>query len=181
MESNGTTPNNGMTPEGDDALALALAGGKSQLAAAELAGVSRATVQRRLADPEFVSRVEAIRREWTERATGHLTEAAMEAVIKLRNIIASEGESSVHVAAARAILANLKLEGCAECERRAELERNPPPKTLEQELAHDRYIKEEYARLQALEARIIEEVRKEEAELMARMPPMKVLAYADDV
>lgn len=138
-----------VTPEGDDALVLALAGGKSQTAAAELAGVCRDTVYRRMQNPVFRARIEAVRRGWLDRAAGQLADGAVEAVIRLRKIVEDESEATRdQVAAAKALLASLKLAGeCPECKRRAE-EANRP-RTLEEQLAHDAYIEREYKRIEA--------------------------------
>ena len=63
-----------------DVLLAALACGASQEKAAQQAGVSRSTVQRRLADPEFQRQLEAFRAELVQRTTAVLTASGLEFV-----------------------------------------------------------------------------------------------------
>jgi hypothetical protein len=169
------------TPEGDDALLLALAGGKSQTAAAELAGVCRDTVQRRLRDPEFRARIEAARSDMIERAVGQMAEAAVEAVATLRNLLTNDKTPAVQAAAAGKILANLNLgeRDCRECKRRADEAKNPPPLTVAQQMAQARWIKSEYAKIMQQEAEAARLNKIEEEEMLKGRTPMKVLAYED--
>lgn len=144
------------TPEGDSVLILALAGGKSQGAAAVLAGLDPKTVWKRLKDPAFRGQIEAVRKDMIDRAVGHMAESAVDAVVYLRNLLQRDenaceecGRSdnvSASVTAARALLDRLNLGGqCQECKRRAEGERNRPPLTLDVLLAEDARIKAELA------------------------------------
>ena len=70
----------------DDTLVVALACGSTAEAAAQKAGVSSATVYRRLADPTFQAKLSAARSEMVGRATAMLTAAAMEAVKTLLDL-----------------------------------------------------------------------------------------------
>ena len=58
----------------DDVLITSLARGESQTHAARLAGCGARTVHRRLADPEFRSRIEAFRAEMLSQASGRLAD-----------------------------------------------------------------------------------------------------------
>jgi hypothetical protein len=66
------SPNVG--PEKDSLLALALASGQSTAAAAEQAGISQRTVERRLADPAFRRQVADFRGELLATALGRLAD-----------------------------------------------------------------------------------------------------------
>ena len=113
-----------MTKKTDEALILHLASGTTVEAAAELAGISRATAFRRLQDPEFQRRVKQARGEMIERAAGHLAAGATEASITLRNLLASDSEK-VRLAAAKTIIEGvLKVRDATEFEERlAKLEK----------------------------------------------------------
>jgi hypothetical protein len=87
----------------DDALALALATGKTLRAAAEAAGVSERTGTRRWGDPNFRRKVFALRGELLGCALGRLVDASVEAVDVLRGLLQSEHDS-VKLSAARALL-----------------------------------------------------------------------------
>ena len=107
-----------MTKKTDEALILHLASGTTVEAAAELAGISRATAFRRLQDPEFQRRVKQARGEMIERAAGHLAAGATEASITLRNLLASDSEK-VRLAAAKTIIEGvLKVRDATEFEER---------------------------------------------------------------
>src|SRR5262249_45162798 len=113
-----------MAKKTDEVLVLHLASGTTVEAAAELAGISRATAFRRLKDVEFQRRVKQARGEMIERAAGHLAAGATEASITLRNLLASECEK-VRLAAAKTIIEGvLKVRDATEFEERlAQLER----------------------------------------------------------
>jgi hypothetical protein len=78
---------------GSEVLALGVARGLSLTAAAEEAGVSRATATRRRAEPEFAKQVSAFRAELFDRAAGQLADATMEAVDALRVLLKSDSEA----------------------------------------------------------------------------------------
>jgi hypothetical protein len=88
----------------DEALLLALACGATVENAARKAGVSERTVRRRLADPAFKKRLDAIRGDMVQRAMGMLTAAAMEAVKTLVALQDKEQPAASRLGAARAIL-----------------------------------------------------------------------------
>ncbi len=88
----------------DDALVAALAGGSTVQAAAQLGGVSEATVYRRLKDPAFRRRIATARAEVLERALGHLAQGSAEAAIVLRSLLAESKDERIRLAAARAVL-----------------------------------------------------------------------------
>jgi hypothetical protein len=64
----------------DEQLLLAIACGASTEAAAQKAGMSRATANRRLNDPEFKRRLQKLRQEMVSRTADGLTAAGMESV-----------------------------------------------------------------------------------------------------
>src|SRR5213076_2878200 len=88
----------------DRLLLLALACGATKENAARKAGVSERTVYRRLKDPEFRQRLQAIRTDMVQRAANVLTAAAMEAVKTLLSLQEGSVSNSVRLGAARAIL-----------------------------------------------------------------------------
>ena len=84
----------------DDALVLALACGLSAEQAAKQAGVSPATVYRRLADPAFQTRAEELRHEMITRAAAMLTTAGVESVRTLADLLKSSYAPAVRLNAA---------------------------------------------------------------------------------
>jgi len=91
-------------PQSDAALAVALAAGMSQQAAAEAVGVSRATVTRRLRDPAFEARVEELRAAHARRLAERLGALGDRACDALEHVLArGEGEGA-RVSAARTVL-----------------------------------------------------------------------------
>jgi len=88
----------------DDALLLALACGATKENAALKAGVSERTVYRRLKDPDFRQRLQALRSDMVQRAANVLTASAMEAVKTLLSLQEGTVTNSVRLGAARAIL-----------------------------------------------------------------------------
>ncbi len=86
-------------------IAALVAAGLSQHSVAEKARVSRASVARRLADPEFRVAVEAARRKLWERTTGKLAAASVRAANKLCLLLKS-GDEKIQLHAAKAILEN---------------------------------------------------------------------------
>src|SRR5688572_32904600 len=98
----------------DDALVLALACGSTAEAAGAKAGVSKSTVQRRLADAAFQRKLADARAEMVGRATAMLTAAAMEAVKPLLDLQGKSVAPSARLGAAKAVLEignRLRLEG----------------------------------------------------------------------
>lgn len=89
--------------KGDEKLIGELAGGKSYEAVAQLCGCDRATVYRRMKNPAFRRRVRAARRDVLERTLGHVAQAAVSAVVALRNLLKSPSEK-VRLGAAVAVL-----------------------------------------------------------------------------
>ncbi len=89
--------------KGEPGLALALASGKSYSKAASDAGVSLATVTRRMADPDYRRHVQQARAEMIEQASGALADATTSAVSTLVGLLEAESEQS-RLSAARAIL-----------------------------------------------------------------------------
>ena len=103
----------------DDALVLALACGLSAEQAAKQAGVSPATVYRRLQDPAFQSRAADLRRDMLARAAAMLTAAAVESVRTLADLLKPANAPATRLNAARAILEHgVKLRALVEVEAR---------------------------------------------------------------
>src|SRR5215471_14033715 len=73
----------------EDALLLALACGASVDQAARQCGLSSRTVYRRLAEPDFRRRLQALRGDMVSRTAGTLTAAAGEAVRTLLELLKS--------------------------------------------------------------------------------------------
>ena len=108
----------------DESLLMALACGATIESAARNAGVSQATVYRRLRDPQFCRRLQQIRSDMVQRTAGMLTAAAGEAVKTLLSLQDPAAPAAVRLGAARAILElGVKLRETAElAERIAALE-----------------------------------------------------------
>jgi hypothetical protein len=87
----------------DDRLLTALAAGHPVAAAAQLAGVSERTAYRRLADPDFRTRVHAMRMSVLDAAVGELLGASTLAVATLRRLL-KEAPPTVQLGAAKAVL-----------------------------------------------------------------------------
>ncbi len=103
----------------DDALVLALACGLSAEQAAKQAGVSPATVYRRLRDPAFQTRAEELRHEMLTRAAAMLTAAGVESVRTLADLLKPAYAPAVRLNAARSILdLGVKLRSLVELEGR---------------------------------------------------------------
>lgn len=77
----------------NDILALALAKGRSVADAAVEAGVGRRTAFRRLADPTFKARIQALRGEMVAEALGRLADGMSEAADGLHALCKAESES----------------------------------------------------------------------------------------
>ena len=102
----------------DQAIVVALAGGRTIAHVAKAAGVGETTVYRRLRDPEFRRRVNEARAAFTDRALGRLSAASTAAVRTLRQLLNAKSEA-VRLAAARSILElGAKLRETVELEQR---------------------------------------------------------------
>jgi hypothetical protein len=88
----------------DEILIAELIAGRSYEAAGKSAGVSRATVARRMADDAFRERVAAERLFVLEQTSARLIAASTRAVETLSELSRSAGSERVRVTAARAIL-----------------------------------------------------------------------------
>jgi hypothetical protein len=98
---------------------MALACGATVDAAAAKAGVSPATVYRRLQEPGFLERLRDVRADMVQRAAGMLTAAAGEAVKTLLALQKDTVPPATRLGAARAILElGLKVRETAELEQR---------------------------------------------------------------
>ena len=94
---------NGRKKRNDDALALSIACGSSLRVAAKENGFGERTAWRRLNDPEFRARVDAIRAAIVDQGIGKIVEAITEAADTLRDLLKAESES-VRLGAAKGIL-----------------------------------------------------------------------------
>jgi len=108
----------------ENGLLLALACGASVDAAAKQCDVHERTVYRRLGEPQFKAKLQALRNDMVRRACGMLTAAANEAVRTLLSLQKEATPAPVRLGAARAILEmGLKLREMVELETRmSELE-----------------------------------------------------------
>jgi hypothetical protein len=103
----------------DDRLLQTLACGATVAAAAAQAGVSEATAYRRLAEPEFRRRLQALRADMVQRTAGTLTAAANEAVRTLLELLKGAAPPAARLGAARAVLElGMKVRETAELEQR---------------------------------------------------------------
>lgn len=89
-----------------EALIEALASGLSWAEAAQLAGVCKATVSRRMLEPDFRAAVARARAARQERVLGALSEVALEAVQTLRGLLSSSNDS-VRASACKTALESL--------------------------------------------------------------------------
>jgi hypothetical protein len=105
--------------QADEMLLIALACGATLEAAAQKAGVSKATVQRRLQDPEFQKRLQEVRSDMVKRAAGTLTAASAEAIKTLLSLQQTTVPPAVRLGAARSILEiGIKMREVADLEER---------------------------------------------------------------
>lgn len=91
----------------DDALVQLLSAGFDAATAARRSGCCERTVRRRLTDPAFRARIEAVRCEVSRRVVDRLTDAATRAVRVLRRLLSSSSER-VQLGAATAILSAVR-------------------------------------------------------------------------
>jgi hypothetical protein len=114
----------------DDVLLMTLACGATAEVAAQKAGVSRATVQRRLQNPAFRTRLQEFQADMVKRTAGMLTAASMEAVKTLLELQKTPAPPAVRLGAARSVIElGTKLRETAEFEARlAALEQRIEPK-----------------------------------------------------
>lgn len=108
----------------DETLAAELARGATIEAAAKAAGVSEATVYRRLRDGAFAARVAELRGTMVRTAAGRLADSMSEAADVLRKLLAS-GSEGIQLRASVALLDQaVKVTELFELQQRvAELER----------------------------------------------------------
>jgi DNA-binding MurR/RpiR family transcriptional regulator len=103
----------------DEPLLVALACGATVQAAAQKAGVSPATVYRRLQEAGFKQRLQELRADMVQRTAGMLTAAAGEAVKTLLALQKDTTPAAVRLGAARAILEiGMKVRDATELEER---------------------------------------------------------------
>jgi hypothetical protein len=94
----------GRRRKADAGLVMALACGASPEHAAQKAGVSVRTVQRRLAEPDFRAQVDEARAEMVRRVAGMLTAAGVASVKTFTTLQESAKSESVRLGAARAVI-----------------------------------------------------------------------------
>lgn len=110
-------PQKGRT-DADDALAVALAAGKTAQEAAAAAGLSERTASRRQADPAFRQKVTDLRAQMVGRALGTLADGMAAAARTLRDLLEWES-GAVRLGAARSLLElGAKLRDSVELEER---------------------------------------------------------------
>jgi hypothetical protein len=103
----------------EDALLMALACGATVEGAARQCQLCARTVYRRLADPTFQRRLEALRADMVQRTAGMLTAAAGEAVKTLLALQKETTPAAVRLGAARAVLEiGIKVREVADLEQR---------------------------------------------------------------
>jgi hypothetical protein len=103
----------------DELFMMTLACGATVEAAAEKAGISRATAYRRLQDPAFRNRLQEIRSDMVNRAAGTLTAAATEAIKTLLSLQQTTVPHATRLGAARSILEiGMKMREVADLDER---------------------------------------------------------------
>lgn len=103
----------------DDVVATALACGATAEVAAQRANVSRRTVNRRLANPEFRKRIQELRSDMVERTTAMLTAAGMESAKNLLELQKRDAPFAVRLGASRSVIElGAKLRETTELEKR---------------------------------------------------------------
>jgi hypothetical protein len=103
----------------EDKLLLALACGATVESAARECGISSRTVFRRLNEPAFRRRLQALRTDMVQRTAGTLTAASAEAVRTLVELLKPKVADTTRLVAAKAVLeSGVKLRELAELEER---------------------------------------------------------------
>ena len=103
----------------EDKLLLTLACGATVDSAARECGLSPRTVYRRLQEPAFRRRLQALRADMVQRTSGALTAASGEAVRTLLELLKAGVAANTRLGAARAVLeSGVKLRELAELEER---------------------------------------------------------------
>ena len=103
----------------DDLLLMALACGATWEAAAQKAGVSKATVQRRMNDPAFHKRLQELGTEMVKRSSAAMTAGAMESIKTLMTLQGTSAPYNVRLGAARAFLEiGIRMREVADTEER---------------------------------------------------------------
>jgi transposase-like protein len=103
----------------EEKLLLALACGATVESAARECGVTPRTVYRRLTEPAFRRRLQALRSDMVQRTAGTLTAASSEAVRTLVELLKPAVAPNTRLGAARAVLeSGVKLREIAELEER---------------------------------------------------------------
>lgn len=92
---------------GDDRLLTALASGCHVENAAVLAGVSERTAYRRLADPEFRSRLDLARESIRESILAKLADAGHDAIGTLWDLMQSSEDEGIRLKAAKTLIDSL--------------------------------------------------------------------------
>jgi len=91
-------------PHADEQLLTLLAFGATKETAARQAGVSLSTVKRRLADPDFCRRKQALLAETVQRMAGAFTGAGTAAVQTMLELMKAPFSGTVRLGAARAVV-----------------------------------------------------------------------------
>ena len=110
-----------MTPDDptDELLAAALGMGASYERAAAIAACSKATVKRRMGDPDFRARVGDLRRDHVHRVDVRLADLSTHAIDALDDLIADRDSPAQRLGAARVVLDGvLRFHEAAEVEDR---------------------------------------------------------------
>ncbi len=103
----------------DERLVTLLAFGATQEHAAREAGVSISTVKRRLADPTFCRRKQALLAETVQRMAGAYVAAGMAAVQTMVELMKASYSGTVRLGAARAVVElGMKVRETADLEQR---------------------------------------------------------------
>jgi hypothetical protein len=103
----------------DETLLLALACGATVEGAARQAGVSESTAYRRIKEPEFRRKLQALRADMVQRTSGALTAAGTTSVQTLLELQKSSAPPATRLGAAKAVLEiGMKVRETAELEQR---------------------------------------------------------------
>lgn len=103
----------------DELLVAALGSGASYQRAAEIAGVGKATVTRRMGTAGFRARVDALRRDHVRRVEIRLGELSGQAIDTLEELLSESDAPAQKLGAAKAILAGLlRFRDAGEIEQR---------------------------------------------------------------